>query len=308
MEKKTKPMKRIEDYVEVLEVKTEGLNCPFFVFCEIVFSLQKLKNSNAFFIIAPPYIKERRKKSSIKVPSKWSFLKYDFTIKKAWVVIYGKTEQFSHAEFLDFCDLLTELGYSIRNYTDLKNELNKTKLTKNNMPLKSRKLRSLRGAIKFIHEIEEKPVENWKIAPLTENSQLEYFYYNVELFKKNKSLTSIANEMNLAAKDLTKPIKDEIFTEIFNFCLAGIYAIVCETTGKILYGESDNIYLSLKEIKNQLEKKTFENETVQKEFNKFGENSISFQPIEWGKQFNDPKVRQAELESYLNQVSCDLLK
>lgn len=301
-------MKRIEDYVEVLELKTEGLNCPLSVFCDIVVSLQELKNSTAFFILMPPYIKEPRRPSLIKVPSKWSFLKYDFRIQKAWVVIYGKTEQFSHAEFLDFSNLLKEFGYQIKNYNDLKNELNKTKPTEKNMPVKSRKLRSLRGAIKFIQEIEKTPVENWNVAPLTEESQLKYFYYNLELFKKNKSLTSLANEMNLAATDLTKPIEDETFIEIFTFCLAGIYAIVCETTGKILYAESENIYLSLKEIKNKLENNTFENKTVQDELKNFGEDSIKLSPVDWGKKFNDPHVRKAELEPYLNQVSCELLK
>lgn len=301
-------MKRIEDFVEIIEVKTEGLSCPFFVFCEIVFSLQKLKHSKAFFIMAP-YTKQPRKKALIKVPSRWSFLKYNVTIKKAWVVIYGKTDQFSQTEFLDFYEMLTAFGYSIKTYTTLKNELNtKTEATKKKMPVKNRKLRSLRGAIKFLREIEEEPLENWKVAPLTQESQLAYFYYNVELVKKNKSLTSLANEMNLAAKDLTKPIEDEIFLDIFNFCLTGIYAIVCENTNKILYNQSENIYLSLKDIKNQLENKTYKNETVQKEFNEFGENSISFLPIDWGHEFKDPKKRQAELEFYLNQASNEFLK
>lgn len=181
-------MYRIEDFAELFRIEnspnksqTEFKDDIFLYFNNLKF-FQK-----GFFVVLKS--QEKRAGNTIKV-EKSKLRNLELQITHAWVIIYDKMKYFAPGKFLDFYQKLEDLGYTVSNSYQIRRETGSPSI-------KSRRLRSLRGAIKLIQKVEQKPIETLQAFPLTKQSDIFYFNYNLELVKSNKSLESVAVKMNL---------------------------------------------------------------------------------------------------------------
>lgn len=87
-----------------------------------------------------------------------------------------------------------------------------------------------------------------------------------------------------------KPINKEIYS------YPGLSVVECVITNNFLYGESENVYASLSQIYSELQRGTFENEILQRDFRLYGESCFDFDPIDCSEELEDSDICQKRLK------------
>lgn len=83
----------------------------------------------------------------------------------------------------------------------------------------------------------------------------------------------------------------------------GVFSVRCGVSHKIIFGESENVYQSLVEILCKLRTGSYENSELQKDFQRYGEDSFRFSPLLYGPELINKHFRDVELKRIMKNPS-----
>lgn len=81
----------------------------------------------------------------------------------------------------------------------------------------------------------------------------------------------------------------------------GIYSVACVITDNICYGESENVYEALFEIRGKPQTGNFENEVLQRDYFLYGESCFEFLPYDTSPELVDPELHKNLFERVINE-------